>query len=178
MRFTLTACLILVLAHQSFAAAPPPPPLPANARTIKNLPSFPLAVLKVSLSPRLYKSLAISPITAWVVAQAPSSAGDEGKILRSDAGGTFDKLALALAKEWSPIGYNTTESRVQHPTLKVNLLVYKIADGLMAVNFANNDDGFYAGVQHTDVWVAVYKNGVWSRIGGTKVIRNTPEPYR
>jgi len=178
MRFILPVCLSLfiVLHSSSFAAKPPAPP--ANARTIRNLPDFPLTHLKMSLSPKLYKSLLISPLTAWVVAEAPSIAGSEPKMVRSDAGGVFDKLALEMAKGWGSVGYNTTESRTQRPSLLVHLLIYKLVDGVMAVNFAHNDQAFYAGIQHSDVWVGVFKNGKWTRIGGTKVIRNFPEPYR
>jgi hypothetical protein len=176
MKFLLTACLSLFFVLPSFAAAPPAPP--ANMRTIRSLPDFPLNHLKLSLNPKLYKSLLISPLTAWVVAQAPTGAGTEPKILRSDAGGAFDKLALEVARSWGSVGYDTTESRTQHPVLKSHLLIYKIADGVMAVNFAHNDQAFYAGTQHSDVWVGVFKNGKWITIGGTKIIRNFPEPYR
>jgi hypothetical protein len=176
MRFTLPACLGLFVVLHSFAAAPPA--TSENARTIRNLPDFPLAHLKMSLSPRLYKSLIISPLTAWVVAQAPAGEGAEPKIVRSDAGGVYDKLALEMAKGWGSVAYDTTESRTQRPSLMVHLLIYKIADGLMAVNFAHNDQAFYHGIQHSDVWVGVLKNGKWTRIGGTKIQRNFPEPYR
>lgn len=178
MRFPLPAflSLFIVLHSSSFAATPPGPP--ANARTIRTLPDFPLAHLKTSISPKLYKSLLISPLTAWVVAQAPANEGSEPKLVRSDAGGVFDKLALEMAKGWGSVGYNTTESRTQRPSLKVHLLIYKIVDGVMAVNFAHNDQAFYAGPQHSDIWVGVFKNGKWTRIGGTKIIRNFPEPYR
>ena len=178
MKFILPVCLsLLVVLHSSAFAAKPPAP-PANIRTIANLGDFPLASLKMSLSPKLYKSLMISPVTAWVVAQAPENASSEPKILHSEAGGAFDKVALAMAREWAGVGFNTTESRTQRPSLKVHLLIYKLVDGVMAVNFAHNDQALYAGIQHTDVWVGVYKNGKWTRIGGTKIIRNFPEPYR
>ena len=167
------ACLSLLVVLQSFAAAPP-----ANARTIRNLPGVPLAHLKMSLSPKLYKSLLISPVTAWVVVQAPMLEGAQPKIVRSDAGGLFDKLAQEMAKGWGAYGYDTTESRAQRPSLNVHLLVYKIADGLMAVNFAHNDQAFYHGIQYSDVWVGVYKDGKWTKIGGTKVKRDLPEPNR
>jgi hypothetical protein len=177
MRSTLLSFLSLLAVLHSFAA--PPPAVPANARTIGNLPDFPLAHLKTSLSPRLYKSLLISPVTAWVVVQVASH-GSEPKIIRSDAGGVFDKLALAMAKGWDPVGYNTTESRTHSPSIMAHLLIYKIADGVMAVSFAHNDQAFYtgAGVQHSDVWVGVFNNGKWTTVGGTKIIRNFPEPYR
>jgi hypothetical protein len=168
--FTLTATL-------SVFAAPAPRP-PANARTITNLPGFPVAHLKISLNQRLYKSLTISPVTAWVVARAPNIKGAEPKILRSDAGGAFDKLAQEFAKGWFSVGFDTTESRVHRPSISVHLLIYRIADGLLAVNFSHNDQAFFHGRQHSEVWVGVFKDGKWTKIGGTKITRNPPHPER
>ncbi len=129
------------------------------------------------MRPKLYQSLSISDVTAWVVASVPPRGG-EPKIIHSEAGGEFDKMALSMAKGWEPVGYNTTESRVHPPSLDVHLLIYKIADGIMAVNFSHNDEAFNAGVQYSDVWVGVWKDGKWTRVGGTKVTRQSPEPYR
>ena len=186
-RLLATVCLSAIAVSQSFAGKAPspapkrytikPPPLPANARTIQNLPGFPLWHLKTSVRPNLYKALLISPVTAWVVVQVSDLAGAEPKLVRSDAGGVFDKLAKEMAKGWGAVGYNTTESRVQHPTLSVHLLIYKIADGLMAVTFSHDDQAFYAGQQYSDVWVGVYKDGNWTRVGGTRVVRNLPQPH-
>ncbi len=148
-----------------------------NPRTIRNLPDFPLSSLKMSLNAKLYNSLCVSNVDAWIVALIPPHGG-EAKIVHSEAGGVFDKLALAMSKGWTPVGYDTTESRVQSPSLKVHLLIYKIVDGLMAVNFSNNDESFHAGRQYTDVWVGLWNGAKWTRIGGTKVIRETPQPYR
>ena len=165
---------LLIVSH-SFAGKPAPPP--ANARTINNLSGFPLAHLKKALSPKLYKSLLISPVTAWVVAQAPASSGAEPKILQSDAGGQFDGLAKEMAKDWTPVGFNTTESRLHRPpVLRVHLLIYKLPDALLAVNFSHNDESYHQGLQYSDVWVGTYKNGKWTRVGGTKFTRKTPEP--
>jgi hypothetical protein len=174
--------LFLPLAlHAKPASAPAKPGtvrVLVNPRTIQNLPDFPLSALKVSLSPKLYKSLCLSNVDAWIVVLAPPF-GAEPKIIHSEGGGVFDKMALSMAKAWSPIGFDTTESRLkQSPSLKVHLLIYKIADGLMAVNFSNNDEAFHAGIQHSDVWVGVWKDGKWTRVGGTRVIRETPKPYR
>jgi hypothetical protein len=166
--------LTLLFACDALAANPP---AAANAPTIMNLRDFPVTHLRTNISPKLYKSLSISPVTAWVVAQAPSVAGAEPRIVRSDAGGMFDKVALAMAKDWGTVGYNTTESRTQPPLLNVHLLVYKIADGYTAVNFSHNDQAFHAGRQHTDVWVGVWKDGKWTRVGGTKVTREYRVDY-
>ncbi|MDQ6913648.1 MAG: hypothetical protein M3128_12325 [Verrucomicrobiota bacterium] len=124
------------------------------------------------MSPKLYKSLSVSNVDARIVAQVPPYG--EPKIIHSEGGGALDKLANG----WGMVGYNTTESRTHAPALTVHLLIYKIADGVMAVNFSNNDEAFFAGRQYTDVWVGVWKDGKWTRVGGTKVMRQSPEPYR
>jgi len=185
MKAIVLASLMALIAAAVTQAAPASSPsakartirIPVHPRTIQNLPNFPLSTLKTSLSPKLYKSLSVSNVDAWIVATVPPYGG-EPKITHSEAGGVFDKLALSRAKEWGIVGYNTTESRTHSPSLTVHLLIYKIADGLMAVNFSNNDEAFYAGREHTDVWVGVFKDNKWTRVGGTKVIRNTPERYR
>lgn len=169
-------------ALQGAAAANPPAKartikVPVHPRTIQNLPNFPVSTLKTSLSGKLYKSLSISNVDAWIVAVVPPYGG-EPKITHSEGGGAFDKLALSMAQEWRPSGYNTTESRTHQPSITVHLLIYKIADGIMAVNFANNDEAFFSGRQYSDVWVGILKDGKWTRVGGTKVIRNSTDRYR
>ena len=182
MKFFVAAVFSILLPLQLFAKPDPAAAKPrtvrvlVNPRTIQNLPDFPLSTLKMSLSPKLYKSLRISNVDAWVVAHVPSHGGAP-KIIHSEGGGAFDKMALSMAKGWGAVGFNTTESRVKSPSLKVHLLIYKIVDGLMAVNFSNNDEAFYAGLQKSDVWVGLWKDGKWTRIGGTKVIRESPKPY-
>jgi hypothetical protein len=123
------------------------------------------------LSPKLYKSLIVSNVDAWVVVHVPPHGG-EAKVVHSEGGGVFDKTALSMAKAWAPVGYGTTESRIKAPSLKVHLLIYKIVGGLMAVNFAANDEAFYAGYQQTDVWVGLWDGKTWKRIGGTKLMRD------
>ncbi|MFL6543373.1 MAG: hypothetical protein ACJ8I9_09405 [Chthoniobacterales bacterium] len=147
-----------------------------NGPTINQLPGFPVAQLRFNLAPKLYKAISISPVMAWVIAQT-GPAMPQPKIARSDAGGKFDHLAIALAKEWSMQNYDTTNSRTHNPTLNVHLLVFQIADGIMAVNFSHNDEAYYAGFQHTDVWVGVWKDGKWTTVGGTKRTRELTQPY-
>jgi len=107
--------------------------------------------LKRNISPKFFKSLAISPVTAWVVAQAPVTPGGSPKLIRSDAEGAFDKIALEFAKDYSAFHYSTIESRLQRPVLHVHLLVYKIVDGLMAVNFALNDNASFCRPPPVDI---------------------------
>lgn len=181
MKLAIPAVLSIILPGCLSAASAPAKPrtirIPVHPRTIQNLPNFPLTTLRTSLSPKLYKSLSISNVDAWIVAKLPAYGG-EPKIIHSEGGGALDKLALSMARHWGMVGYNTTESRTHAPSLTVHLLIYKIADGVMAVNFSNDDESFYAGRQYSDVWVGVWKDGKWTRVGGTKVIRESVEPYR
>jgi hypothetical protein len=185
MRKILLPFFALLLVTPAFAektADPAKAPKPKTIRvpngpTINQLPGFPVAHLRFNVAPKLFKSLSISPVMAWVVAKTGPTL-QEPQIVRSDAGGKFDHLALAMAKEWGMANYNTTESRTHSPTLNVHLLIYQIADGLMAVNFSHNDEAFYAGFQHTDVWVGVWKNGKWTTVGGTKRTRDLAQPYQ
>lgn len=179
MKFLLAAVVVLLLPLPLFAKPDSPPAksrtirVLKNPRTIQNLANFPLPTLKMSLSPKLYKSLSVSNVDAWVVVQLPPHGG-EGKIIHSEGGGVFDKMALLMATSWAPTSYNTTESRLKTgPALQVHLLVYKVVDGLMAVNFAANDESYYAGRAYSDVWVGLWHGGKWTKIGGTKVVRET-----
>lgn len=178
MRPFLATALALLAIAPAFAAQPPKPRTirVPNGPTILQLPGFPAAYLKFNLSPKLYKSLSVSPVEAWVVAQTSASPGIEPKIIRSDAGGHYDRFALSLAKEWGMVNYDTTEFRFRRPTLDVHLLIYKIANGIMAVNFSKNEEAAYAGFQHTDVWVGVWNGKNWATIGGTKRTRES-QPY-
>jgi hypothetical protein len=180
MKAIALASVLALISNTGAQAAPATSP-PAKARTIKikvnprtinNIPNFPLSTFKTSLSPKLYKSLSVSDVAAWIVVHIPPYGG-EPKIIHSEAGGVFDKLALSMAKGWGSVGYNTTESRTHQPSLDVHLLIYKIADGIMAVNFSHNDDAFHAGRQYTDAWVGVLKDGKWTRVGGTKFLRES-----
>ena len=64
MRHLLRA-LVIAAAFQIFAAAPP-----ASARTVQEIPNFPLQALRSGVGKKLYSSLAISPVSAWVSARA------------------------------------------------------------------------------------------------------------
>ena len=181
MKFFVAAVFTLLLPLPLFAKPDPAPKKPrtirvlTNPRTIQNLADFPLSTFKMSLSPKLYKSLSVSNVDAWIVVHLPPRGG-EPKVIHSEAGGVFDKMALTMAPSWRSFGADTTESRLKSPSLKVHLLVYKIVDGLMAVNFAANDEAHFAGRAYSDVWVGLWKDGKWTRIGGTKVVRET-RPY-
>src|SRR3954467_10053636 len=86
--FLLILCLSAVLTAHS-----------ANARSIKDIPAAKEALLRI-VSPKFYQSLAISPIKGWVVVRGDlvndHLAGV--RVVRSEAGGPYEHLALDLAR--------------------------------------------------------------------------------
>jgi hypothetical protein len=157
--------LILATAVQLFVAAPP-----ASARTIQEIPNFPLQALRSGVGRKLYSSLAISPVSAWVMARASVVNGHTmgAQIVHSEGGGVYDKAVLAMANDYTVSGGNTTESRLQKDTLNVHLLIYDIKDGKMAICFSHNDDPRYNGVgQVGTAWVGILQAGKWVTISGT-----------
>lgn len=161
-RAPLILFLIVVGALQTFAE-----PKPAAIRTIKNLPNFPLQSLRVGVNKQMYRSLLVSPISAWLVARTAlvGRQSANAKIVHSEGKGAYDQMLLELANGYTTTGQNTTESRVQSDTLTVHLLIYDIKDGKMAVCFSHSDDPRYAEYQQTGLaWVAIWQGGQWVQI--------------
>src|ERR1043165_7915285 len=106
--------LVIATAVQIFAAAPP-----ASARTVLEIPNFPLQALRSGVGKKLYSSLAISPVSAWVMARAMVSNGHtmSAQIVHSEGNGAYDKALLDVANNYIVTGGNTTESRLQKETL-------------------------------------------------------------
>ena len=126
--------LVLATAVQIFAAAPP-----ASARTVLEIPNFPLQALRSGVGKKLYSSLAISPVSAWVMARAAVVNGHTmgAQIVHSEGNGVYDKALVAMANDYTVTGGNTTETRLQKDTLNVHLLIYDLKDGKMAICFSN-----------------------------------------
>jgi hypothetical protein len=164
MRYLL-AFLVIATAVQ-ISAAPPP----ASTRTVQQIPNFPLQALRSGVGHKLYSSLAISPVSAWVSARAAVVNGHTmgAQITHSEGNGVYDKALLAMANDYTVTGGNTVESRLQKDSLNVHLLIYDIKDGKMAICFSHNDDARYNGVgQVGTAWVGVLQGGKWVTISGT-----------
>src|SRR3954466_7655168 len=164
MRHLLTL-FVIATAVQLSAAAPP-----VSARTVRQIPNFPLQALRSGVGHKLYSSLAISPVSAWVMARAAVVNGHTmgAQIIHSEDNGAYDKALLAMANDYTVTGGNTTESRLQKDTLNVHLLIYDVKDGKMAVCFSHNDDARYNGVgQLGTAWVGILQGGKWETISGT-----------
>jgi len=161
----LLAFFVIAVAVQIFAAAPP-----ASGRTILQIPNFPLQALRSGVGQKLYSSLAISPVSAWVAARAAVVNGHTmgAQIIHSEGNGVYDKALLAMANDYTVTGGNTTESRLQKDSLNVDLLIYDLKDGKMAIVFSHNEDSRYQGIgQVGTAWVGIFQGGKWVTISGT-----------
>jgi hypothetical protein len=125
-----------VLPANTFAARP------VRGQTIGDLSdAIAPRVLQRSISPWFYKSLLVSPIDDWVVACARLSHTQlsGARVIRSALDPGYDSLALKRANEFRIAGnYSTGELSLTDSVL-LHLLIYKIADGTMALSFAYLD---------------------------------------
>ena len=166
---SILSLLLVLLASDVSAAAPAQskvqPAQGGKIRTFLDCPGLPREALRRGVSAKFYKSLKVSPLDAWIVVRAPLTQSHSGRarVVRSDAGGAYDSVALALANSIHVTGLNYTESRVQISEIEVHLLIYKIADGIMAVGFSQVDDPKYAGYQqYGRAMIGFLQNGKWT----------------
>jgi hypothetical protein len=162
----LTAFLIAA----SFSTGNGAPIGPAKGRSLTELQVIPTPVLQRSISPKFYKSLTISPVEGWVIVRATLSGThlSGARVIRSDLRGTFDALALQRAKEVLISANYTTDRPNLGSSVLLHLLIYKIADGTMALSFAPLDE---PGGGQADYYgcarLAVLKaDGKWTEIKG------------
>ena len=138
----------------------------SEATRINDIPFAKEALLRL-VSPKFYRSLLISPVDAWIVVRGDlindHLAGT--RIVRSDAGGSFDKLALELANNLNIVDYTRADRSGQNRKVLVNLLIYQIADGTMAMSFAHFDEAGGNQLRYSGAaWMAVQKAGRWETI--------------
>ena len=157
------AALLPIFSTGTFAAT-------AKGKILTELDVIPTRVLKRSISPKFYKSLTISPLEGWVIVRANLSGTRlwGARIVRSDMDGAFDALALQRAKEVLISANYTTDRPNIGSSVLLHLLIYKIADGTMALSFAHLDE---PGGDQADYYgcarLAVLKaDGKWTEIKG------------
>ncbi len=157
--------LFFILIGSSLAAPPP-----AQGRKLGDINVIPTRVLERSISPWFYKSLLVSPIEGWIMVRAQVSGSKlfAERVIHSDLDGAFDPLALKLAKELKFQGNFRADSQIPISSVVLHLLIYKIADGTMALSFAQLEG---AGGDQMDYFgsakLAVLKaDGEWSEIKG------------
>lgn len=153
MKRFLSALSFCLLATTSFGAVFAP-------RTIKNVPDAQDSLRRL-VSPKFYQSLLISPVDGWVTVRG-FLAGNHltnVRIVHTDVDAEFNNLALELAKNLQIQGYRPTGTGVWTTPVLVHVAVYGIADGKLAVSFANLDNT--GGTQfryYGSAWMGVQKN--------------------
>ena len=154
MRALLVIALLTTAAlSNSFAALRPTP------RTIKEVPEAREALRRI-VSPKFYDSLSISPINGWITVRGLLSADHliGTRVVRSDFGGRYDSLALELARNLQIRTPPTEGTLIPTRPVLVHVLIYQIADGNLAVSFAEFDE--VGGTQmkyYGSAWMAVEK---------------------
>jgi hypothetical protein len=150
-----------------FAAAAP-------GTTITDVPTAEVS-LRRAVSPKMYNSLRISPVSGWVLARGQLTAGrvSAARVVRSDLGGEYDSLALELAKNLHIIGEANRETEIGPRYVNVYLLIYDIADGRLGVSFANLDDPAGGWRYYGGAWMSVQKDAnTWVPIEHVRLARN------
>jgi hypothetical protein len=137
MKTRLTFLVLISFFHPAFGVAPS-----SKGQTLTELQVIPARVLQRSISAKFYKSLLVSPVEGWITVRGQLAGTHLSgiRVVKSDLGGTYDALALKLASEVRLGGNFTTERPNTAPSVLLHLLIYKIADGTMALSFAHFDE--------------------------------------
>jgi len=143
---------------------------PAEGRTLSDLNVIPPRVLRRSVSPWFFKTLLVSPVKGWIVVRANLSGTHLSgmRVVRSELNGSYDALALKMAKEVKIAGNYSLERQDSGGSVLVHLLIYQIADGTMALSFphldgAGGDQMNYFGCARLNIRK---QDGSWSEIEG------------
>jgi hypothetical protein len=143
--------------------------LPSTTRTLANINAVSTKVLQRSISRKFYKSLLISPIKGWIVVRGNLSGAHLSgtRVVHSELNGAYDALALKLADELVIAGYYSIDKHTAPPVL-LNLLIYRIADGTMALSFPTFDE---PGGTQMHYWgcarlAVLRRDGSWTEIKG------------
>jgi hypothetical protein len=139
-----------------------------RGKTLKDLSgTIPLGVLQRSVTPKFYQSLLVSPLEDWSVVRAQTAGTRAGvRVIRPAANPTYDALAVKFANELSLIANDRSRSAEQRDSALMHLLIYKIADGVMAVSFAYSEASAARQTRHFGtVRLTVKTNeGPWTEI--------------
>jgi hypothetical protein len=163
MKALLTRLVPLVLLSILFAA-----PAAGDVRTMQNLPGVPAAGLRSILPENAYRRLINEPVKAWIVVrgQVINNKVFGARIVRSEANGVYDKVAVQMANGMG-LYSNATGSRIPSSVL-VHVLVYQLPKGEHAIALAQNDE-----VGETNL---IYSRSIMLRYLG--LAGATPEPKK
>ena len=137
-----------------------------EARSINDIPAAKESLLRI-VSPKFYRTLLISPVEGWIVVRGELM-NDHlvgTRIVRSELGGSYDRLALELANNLQIVDYTRADRSGAPRSVFVHLLVYQIADGTMAMSFAHFEGAGGNQLRYSGAaWMAVLKGATWVTI--------------
>ena len=171
MKSLLTLVSLLALVSTVTAAAKP-----VKGATIEDINVIPTRVLKRAISPKFFETLRISPIQGQVTVRA-HLVGTKlfgARVVKSDLGGAYDALALERAKEIKIWRHYKLDSQSPMTPALLHLLIYKIADGTLALSFVNLDS---PGDEQLDYFgcaklSVLRQDGSWTEIKGPSTLHN------
>ena len=165
MKPLLTLLILLGFYCQSSAEIPL-----SQGRRIQELNPVSTRTLQRAISPKFYKSLCVSPIQGWIVVRASlvDTHFSGARIIHSELDGSFDQLALKLAKEQVIAGYYGVDRPGRVGTVLLHLLIYQIADGTMVLSFPTFEE---PGGDQIRTWgcsklLVLKRDGTWTEIEG------------
>jgi len=159
-------CLLIVAA----SIAPVDAASSSKGQKLTDLKVIPTRILQRFVSRKFYQSLLVSPVEGMITVRGQLSGTRLAgmRVIKSDLNGSYDALALKLAREIRMAGNPSTERPNSPPSVLLHLLIYKIADGTMALSFAHLDEpGGDQLAYYGCAKLAVLKsNGKWTQIDG------------
>ena len=167
----LAASLVVMLTstHSVVGAAPP-----RSGETIKDLSNtIPLELFQRTVGAKFYRSLLASPLDDWSVVRAQMAGRRlvRPRVIRPAANPAYNTLAVKFAGGFTLI---ENEGARQGNSALLHLLIYRIADGVMAVSFlhpeaAVDQQGKYVG----QIRLSVKTNeGPWTEIEASEERRS------
>jgi hypothetical protein len=109
-----------------------------SGKTIKDLSAdIPLALLERSVGGKFYQSLLRSPIDDWTIVEARVTGTrlSRARVIRGSKNPAYNSLALKFANQLTLVANDPSENARRADSARMHLLIYQIADGLMAVSF-------------------------------------------
>ena len=160
MRVWVALLFLGILSNANLVAAP-------SSRVLGDIPGARETLLRI-VSPKFFLSLLITPVKGWIVVRGQLAGGRlfGTRVIHSELGGAYDQLALDLASNLHVVGFARSEIMEATPPVLLHVLIYEIADGRLALSFANLETP--GGTQmrnYGSAWMAVEKpNHLWVTI--------------
>lgn len=157
-RYFLPVVLAIGFASKTAIALP--------SRSINDIPAA-RESLRTMVSPKFYRSLLVSSVEARILVRG-NLAKDHlqgARVIHSEDGGKYDALALEIANNLQVIDYVQNDTFSAARSMLVDLLIYQIADGKMALSFAHLEEPGGSQLRYSGAaWMAVLKDNKWVTI--------------